>query len=170
MKCFVVGYVVRDIVKKGNKVFERFGGGVYYFVFVFLRFCDVEIFIFFLNFLEEWIKELELMVKLQVVFFEIMMIYELMYFDGNRRRLKFLERVFLIEEFLDGEYDVFFMNFVVREVFFVLVISVFKKFLFVVVDIQGFICFLSLGEIQYQFIDGLFLKGVKIFYVDFGEY
>lgn len=64
MKCFVVGYVVRDIVKKGNKVFERFGGGVYYFVFVFLRFCDVEIFIFFLNFLEEWIKELELMVKL----------------------------------------------------------------------------------------------------------
>lgn len=63
------------------------------------------------------------------------MIYELMYFDGNRRRLKFLERVFLIEEFLDGEYDVFFMNFVVREVFFVLVISVFKKFLFVVVDI-----------------------------------
>lgn len=96
--------------------------------------------------------------------------YELTYLDGNRRRLKLLERASPIEELPDGEYDVLLMNPVAREVPPALVTSALKKFPFVAVDIQGFIRSSSPGEIQYQPIDGSFLKGVKILHADLGEY
>lgn len=159
MKCLVVGHVVRDIVKKGNKVLERLGGGAYYSALALSRFCDVEILTSFSNLPEEWIKELESMAKLQVVPSETTTTYELTYLDGNRRRLKLLERASPIEELPDGEYDVLLMNPVAREVPPALVTSALKKFPFVAVDIQGFIRSSSPGEIQYQPIDGSFLKG-----------
>ncbi|WP_367883298.1 carbohydrate kinase family protein [Thermococcus peptonophilus] len=117
MKCLVVGHVVRDIIKKGNKVLERLGGGAYYSALALSRFCDVEILTSFSNLPEEWIKELEAMAKLQVVPpSEATTTYELMYLDGNRRRLKLLERASTINELPNEEYDILLINPVAGEV------------------------------------------------------
>ncbi|AMQ18385.1 carbohydrate kinase family protein [Thermococcus peptonophilus] len=170
MKCLVVGHVVRDIIKKGNKVLERLGGGAYYSALALSRFCDVEILTSFSNLPEEWIKELEAMAKLQVVPSEATTTYELMYLDGNRRRLKLLERASTINELPNEEYDILLINPVAGEVPPALVASALKRFPFVAVDLQGFIRSSSPGEIKYLPIDGSFLKGANILHADLGEY
>ena len=91
MKCLIIGHVVRDIVKKSGKSFERLGGGAYYSGLALPRFCDVEILTSFSELPESWLSELESIGRLRVIHSERTTTYELTYLDGNRRKLRLLD-------------------------------------------------------------------------------
>ncbi|MBP1911129.1 carbohydrate kinase family protein [Thermococcus stetteri] len=170
MKCLVVGHVVRDVVKKGDNVLERLGGGAYYSALALSRFCDVEIFTSFSELPDEWIKELKSIGELHIVPSEETTTYELTYLDSNRRALKLLERASPLKGLPDGNYDIVIINPVAGEVPPALVAHAVGNFPLVAVDLQGFIRSPHPGEVGYLTLDGSFLKGVTVLHADVSEF
>ncbi|WP_456368066.1 carbohydrate kinase [Thermococcus sp.] len=170
MKCIVIGHVVRDIIKREGRIFERLGGGAYYSALALSKFCDVDILTSFSELPPGWVSHLRSLGRLMVLPSERTTTYELEYITENERKLRLLQKASPILELPKGHYDVVLINPVAGEVGPDLVRESIRRFPFVAADAQGFVRKPEGSAVNYSSIDGSFLRGVKVLHADSVEF